>query len=957
MKRLGFTLIELMVTIAIMGIVVSSIFGLMTYVNSSLTRTVNQSDIQTDVQFALNQIQSQVSFASKVTLHKDVPTTFDPKLNYIFIKNGIIYQKLANQPESVLLSNQLNIAHAATLGFSKVGTQQIGKQEITINIGRSVSSQEFDSSAIKGLLNLSGEIVLDGLALGETAQALSFSYSSNAKQLLSVSLEDSINTFLSGDIQGFISGNEAVIYVPYGTDRATLKPSFTIAGTKLEVAGVARISGTFTLDMNTAKDFYVFAEDGSSKKYEVRVLHLSQTPPSATGVRINVFDKDEVTPIPLAWDTSVLEGDYLFVSNDNGSEDGSAYRWSMSATQNGTYTPITNASSRRLKISDFSSVNFVNKWVRFEVKTRANNTVEDPNWQVSEPQEVKKDPNNPIWKRIVEDLHYKYQTPEWRQEYDDKLVKGGFPPYEVIVKVRKEIEQGGTKDTTFKIEANVDASTIKMSGKTQYLGSYFAVDMEDFAPGGNTDSYKLTFKTNLKSGTNGYGVALSNSLDVDNKDYGYMLQFDPGASGFILRRHAGTQYGPEALGVQRHTYSGGTWTPVATEPKYDGTWSFASYRPTNTRIHDWTGLDTKVNTLWFTKNYVTEMTIQRQLDKSIILKVVSWPEGFENNRSKEMWFGDFGEYSYTATEKFVGRTPASSLVIPTNQRGSETSLRPVSSILDNYIGFRSWGSGSYEANFIDLKLDKGFEMSIKKADFLVETKLDQTKVSNKLLIEMSEPIRVNSFDLNKIKLNPALGTVMAYTRHPSNPNAAVLTFSNALNQSQFVNALENASITLERGGIRHVNAGDVVITNGTNFKVTGIKEEIVKINLASYDQRNNTNKSLAKNALDTSVRLSNVAENFILIPTTTPNQYFVKHELTDRYLNYKGFSANVNLDTIGNNISFVWQISQLSNGDYEIKSASSTTQLLAVPITLGNPIITSNAASSDKRRWIITVVN
>jgi hypothetical protein len=87
---------------------------------------------------------------------------------------------------------------------------------------------------------------------------------------------------VSPAVVGIISGTTITVYVPIGTDRTLLVPSFSTTGVSVTANDIAQISGTTPVDFSKgAVNYIVKAADGTTKSYAVTV-DLVALPPTPT---------------------------------------------------------------------------------------------------------------------------------------------------------------------------------------------------------------------------------------------------------------------------------------------------------------------------------------------------------------------------------------------------------------------------------------------------------------------------------------------------------------------------------------------------------------------------------------------------------------------------------------------------------------------------------------------------
>lgn len=197
-------------------------------------------------------------------------------------------------------------------------------------------------------------------------------------------------------------------------------------------------------------------------------------------------------------------------------------------------------------------------------------------------------------------------------------------------------------NSTQTVDGGVLALNIKSTGIANGGASMFvALEEEAFLNAkGDISSYSMTVDAKLNGTGGGYGILINGTLDTDNEDTGYMFQFDPGASGFLLRyindgEHVNSPY----LGANRN-------------PSAPSNGTMGVYLPS-----DITNADFK----WATNNssdwldrYKTEVKVQTQANGSLIIRAVIIDEN--GNRSNEMWFGDFGKLTMPNGTVFTGKS-------------------------------------------------------------------------------------------------------------------------------------------------------------------------------------------------------------------------------------------------------------------------------------------------------------
>ncbi len=839
-KNKGFTLIELVVAIALLTtvfILAGSILGVGTRI---LTDSQNQRDLQVDARSLKVRIADQIKYADGVEILDTLPETYEVQKRYIYMTDQVVYYKVGNDVPTQWAN--LDDSQASHMVFTKNSNT-----DVNVNLDNQNASLRYDLNFDSEAVNLKGTGNKTSV-IGDQGSVLVLTYSSSEKSFTLFNLRSSENPDLDIEVVGRITSNKVKLYVPHGTDLSDLVPYFETTGDAVNIGGSNQVTGVSSVDFSSGTVTYtIVAKDGSVKDYEVDVEWLPENKPAANGVRIIATDKDEegndeIVPIP--WKTSTLTGNYTYISNGNGQEDtsenGTQYQWYYADSENGTYYPIPNAIDKTFKPTDYE-----NKWIKFSVNP-ISETGATGGWSFSQPVQIYNGDTNRLWRKMVSDLWYMYASEADREQFEKDRLEQGQPPYKptVEMKVRKEIEtldpwSSFKPDPTFSVKADPSDQSVVLEGTTTYFGSYLAIDLSDFAS--DLDTYSLVFDTKLfiddTYDTSGWGMALNGKLDSKNRDASYMFQFDPGAKGFVVRRDNYTSYSIPDLGVSQ-----------IGEKAYGDD---ATYNPTEIVTPNqftWSGNDDKYNSEWI-KDYSTRLTIQRQLDGSLIIKANTWETAKgESNDSQEMWFGDFGSISYN-NETFNG-VPVTGYE---SQANSEKAMYDhYDSSEGSYLGFRSWRkqeSKKYKAKFINLELEDGFSMSIDHASYVIDTDFEGNESSNKVMVVFDSEIRSNDFHTDLMKFSDAIfggqdGQITSVSTMPFDDKAILVTFDKNIPKSVYDNTEKVFNNSIARGGVRALHAGDVKIVNGGNF---GISEKVI----FPYMTVENQNYSGAFLSLDT----------------------------------------------------------------------------------------------------------
>ncbi|MDM8534779.1 hypothetical protein QUF55_08790, partial [Clostridiaceae bacterium HSG29] len=667
-----------------------------------------------------------------------------------------------------------------------------GNTIVNYNIDAKYNKSKFTMDSDVEIYNLKGVREADRV-IGNEGNCIAYSFNSDVKDITSFDFVADDNATLDQDIIGNVSTDMVTLYVPDGTDVTSLVAAFTITGVELKISATSQNSGITANNFTNPIIYTVYAADGSTKDYTITVNILPATPPNANNVRIIASDSEGVVS-PIAWDTSTLTGAYSYIANENGNEDSSLYEWWKSDTENGTFEKIVGESGISISGSGLE-----NKWIIFKIKPFAINGTSG-SWVSSDPIQVFLDEDNPFWKKIVEDLWYINAEDDEKDQFDTDYGSD----YEDELKVI-------TMDEACNVDSNIVERTINISGSSATGNLYMAIDVEDYVQ--SVDSYKINFDTILYREddvtTWGWGLGFNseinptgNTTGVLYKDKGYLFQFDPGASGFVVRRNDPSHRVIKWMGANSDS------VPLSPVGSYG-----SPYRPSNL-VNDefnWSGGNDKNNPLWWL-DYSTEIVFQKQLDKSYILKATTWvipDEGDPILVSEPMWYGGFDNITLDDGKEYNGVYQTDS----TPSTSSDTSLYEfrAESARKSYLGFRSWGTNGYDANFNNLALDDGFSMEIEEAYFLTNK-----SIYLKFDHDIRDEFRTTYDGNDLIHFSNSSYSINSIVK--SGNDGVIITLDDSLSFTQMGTGIK---LNIERGGIRELMAGDINITNGNEFLVKG----------------------------------------------------------------------------------------------------------------------------------------
>lgn len=139
-RKSGFTLIEIIVVVALLGIISIIVYSLLSYgfkgFNNSSDRSINDIEVRTTTGI----ITRKIRFASSISISNSVPTGAADHY-YIYIDSGKIYQKSGTSP-----SSQIGSVSDYILQFTKISSDTVG-----ITVGRIGDSSYNLSTNVKGM--------------------------------------------------------------------------------------------------------------------------------------------------------------------------------------------------------------------------------------------------------------------------------------------------------------------------------------------------------------------------------------------------------------------------------------------------------------------------------------------------------------------------------------------------------------------------------------------------------------------------------------------------------------------------------------------------------------------------------------------------------------------------------------------------------------------------------------
>lgn len=795
MKK-GFTLMELIIAIAIMVTAIALGYRIFFFGQNSFTKGELQNNVQLNVRFASELITRELQKANDVEVLSELPETLDSNKRYIYVDSATgklrLYSGGSSNDALSVINEGVNFS---SLQFSK---NENSGDVLFFGMQADSGSQNFSTDSQVQILNIPAGTAIDTSAIPSegNGQVICYSFADNAKSLDKYAFYQAQNPGLPEQYEiPYDVPTSIVFWYTPGTTISSLKAYFEYTGESIKVNGVDQISGVTANDFTNPVTYTITAEDGSTVNYRVEFKERTGLPPEAGNVRILVINSDPNIHIP--YESSTLKGSYSYIPNDSGDEGVSQYQWLLSDSEDGTFIPIIGKTSITMKPEGLAG-----KWVKFGVRP-VSVTGFEGEFYYSRAWQIFPDEGNLFWKHFINDV-YTLRLPE--EDKPEDFISNVFQRTDYIVESNMNPDQVNLNLT---ISNGTDSNDSKVTNGGAHIFKQitdnYLVDNTDF------NSYSITVDAQIMGGS-GYGVLLNGIIDKTdmNKDSGYMFQFDPGASGFLVRKIDDGKHNPSI--------------------SYGLTGAYKQYAPSDIRNSEflWPGSNDQGNTIDWRKPYKTEIVVQIQTNGNLIFKVTIIDE--DGHRSNEMWFGDFGTYSlelYDANGNDLHKT----------KTFTGSGMPPWFSIDSEgpWLGLRTWNrvSGSYNTLFQEITLGDGFSMDISSAEFIsnrkIKVKFDKTlqNYTDESIIKYGATVVSDAQIVN----DPIYGQVLMITL-PS-PVASNI----AQNGSQEI-------LNISRGAIKQLLAGDIKIINGNQYDISGDVTKPTVVSAVRKSTGNNTYKKV-----------------------------------------------------------------------------------------------------------------
>ncbi|MBZ9688549.1 Ig-like domain-containing protein [Clostridium estertheticum] len=255
----GFTLIELIVTIAILGIVLTMAYSMGDFGSTSFNNGSAKSDIQSNIRIASDYITKELRYSSDAVVLAEFPTTPYPNTNYIYVGNDGILKQYYNTDITNISGNTSNNM-ITTLQF-----QIKNSKTVEFNIQETYRKQTFQLGSSTLLLNIGDHTLVNGTGAVIAYTTEPIITNINAKPVQAISITAPLNSIsINGGMLQLTSNltptDASIKAVTWSVDDGTLSTIDTngllktitgIQGKNIKVTATAQdgsgVSGTYTV--------------------------------------------------------------------------------------------------------------------------------------------------------------------------------------------------------------------------------------------------------------------------------------------------------------------------------------------------------------------------------------------------------------------------------------------------------------------------------------------------------------------------------------------------------------------------------------------------------------------------------------------------------------------------------------------------------------------------------------
>jgi type II secretory pathway pseudopilin PulG len=764
-RKKGITLVELLVVTSLLAVVIALGVNVLAMISKTFNTEQDMAVVQQNIRTGSDFIISDVRYASEMQILPSMPSTPDSKSRYILIKNNSLVM-IYNGTETVVLNGTKQGLTLALTFQRQSEKQSLGATNIlcydiraTKNVFYNISSNILIAYAKQGITNSAGI---------NPGSVLRYKLTPNANLITYFKFANVGGHEYIGFIDQVAKTIKVVLHE--GTSVTNLIATFVTDGMEVRVSNVKQLSGITSNNYTNPLTYTVVAETGPSANYTVSVVFNS---PGAY-VRILLPEED-----PLPTEATTLTGSYEYFANGLDEEGISSTTW-RELDSNGEPTIVL-----ANDVSTYIPAGLAGHQVVFGVRPKTLSGIQSVDFIYSAPKMIFGEATNVFWEHFVNDAYYNYMSHNLLTGLllsNAELAALGLPlNYYPNFLLRNDLGVL-TKITPDDVDLVLSIKAQTFNAMTGVLMSSNILNYVD-----DLNTYTVTVDAEVNVGS-GWAILLNGAVNQsdNNKDSGYMFQFDPGANGFCVRRVTnGTHTVQSNIGA------------VQVSGLSAGTGSGAPYSPifiTN-GIFTWSGSNSVSNPNWY-RRYRTEITIQEQCDGSLIFKVrvVDFVDDSGNllvtpKYSNYIWFGDFGSITLNGPSEFNG------VSLPGAAGGGYDA--------GAFIGIRTWqsGGGAFETVLREIAFSGGFEMNVVNAEFLTRSQIR---------IDFDQPIdsigNLSNYHIKYRDVNVQSAVI-------TDSDTITVTLASQASQYDYDNG-STGTLLIDRGAVKQLYAGDVLVVGG-----------------------------------------------------------------------------------------------------------------------------------------------
>jgi prepilin-type N-terminal cleavage/methylation domain-containing protein len=150
-SRRGVTLIELVVALAVMGIIMAGIASIFTFGLKLQSQASDMYASKAITSTVLARVQNELRFASNVTVNTSVPATFVSGTKYLYAKSGVFTVQNGTVAQYTLPATGSNLGgYYCTVAFTPTSAQSIG---VTVTVTKGSAGATLYATQTSVLLN------------------------------------------------------------------------------------------------------------------------------------------------------------------------------------------------------------------------------------------------------------------------------------------------------------------------------------------------------------------------------------------------------------------------------------------------------------------------------------------------------------------------------------------------------------------------------------------------------------------------------------------------------------------------------------------------------------------------------------------------------------------------------------------------------------------------------------